>query len=190
MTDSVQLMEFLYSCIPFAELDYDYLVVVCRNEKGKVMPSGLRFSNDFFVKLKTTVDTEDVAGQLSPPFPEEVTAKILNCFEDKYEIFSPVVTGYEGIDRIAELLWAFSKSHKELSDDSNTEYRNHIESYYKTEIENYLKLIENRISQTEFNEISQLCSKVFIKYDFDDTSFNIFFSNLIIKSQELMKHVW
>jgi len=186
MTDGELLKEFLCNCIPFTELEYYYLIVVIINDQGKVLPSVLKIPKDFFIKLKKIINTDDVIleEQLTPPFPEEITIKILDCFESKYEIFSYVDTRYEGIDRIAELLWALSKSHNELSDEIDTRYRNHIESYYKNEIKNYLSALEPRIPQTEFDDISQICNGVFNEYKFDDISFNIFFNNLINKHLE------
>lgn len=186
MTDGTLLIEFFCQCTPFAELDYDYLVVLCRNEQDKIIPSGLRISKDFLKRLKIAIDTEDITlvEQLTPPFPEEVTTQTLECFEQQYETFSPIVTRYEGIDRVAELLWAFSKSQEELSDDSDAEYRKHIESDYKTEILNLLRTVEFRISKTDFSEISQLCNDVFNGYAFNDVSFNAFYNKLVVKSLE------
>jgi len=186
MTDGTLLIEFFCQCIPFAELDFDYLVVLCRNKQDKIIPSGLRISKDFLKRLKIAIDTEDITlvEQLTPPFPEEVTKQILECFEYQYETFSPIVTGYEGIDRVAELLWAFSKSQEELSDGSDAEYRRHIESDYKAEILNFLRTVESRISETDFSEIFQLCNDVFSGYAFNDVSFNIFYNKLVVKSLE------
>jgi len=186
MRNDVLLMEFLYNCIPFAELEYDYLIVVIINDQSKAMSSGLKIPKEFFIKLRTVINTDDVtlAEQLPPPFPEKITIKILDCFESKYEIFTNIDTRYDGIDRIAELLWALSKSHNELYDDIDTRYRNHIESYYKKEIKNHLSAFEPRIPKTEFNKISQLCNYVFNGYKFDDISFNTFYNNFIIKSLE------
>ena len=190
MTDGTLLIEFFCQCIPFAELDYDYLVVLCKNDQDKIIPSGLRISKDFLKRLKFAIDTEDITlvEQLTPPFPEEVTTQTLECFEHQYEIFRPIVTGYEGIDRVAELLWAFSKSQEELSGDSDAEYRNHIESNYKTEILNLLRTVESRISKTDFSEISQLCNDVFNGYAFNDVSFNAFYDKLVVKSLEQIQH--
>ncbi|ACV61738.1 hypothetical protein Dtox_0831 [Desulfofarcimen acetoxidans DSM 771] len=190
MTDGTLLIEFFCHCTPFAELDYDYLVVVCKNDHDKIMPSGLRVSKDFLKRLKIAINTEDtkLAEQLTSPFPEEVTTQILECFEHQYEVFSPIVTGYEEIDRIAELLWAFSKSQEELSDDSDTEYRKYIENNYKTEISSLLRTVESQIPQTDLSEISQLCNDVFNGYTFDDGSFNSFYNKLIVKSLEQIQH--
>lgn len=190
MTDSELLMEFLCHCMPFAELDFDYLVVICRNDHSKVMPSGLRISKDFLKKLKIAIDTEDdtLAEQLTPPFPEEVTSQMLECFEHKYEILMPAVTGYEGVDRIAELLWAFSKSQEELADDCDMEYRRLIECNLKTEIINLLKSVEPQIPNNDFIELTQLCNNVFNGQEFNDVSFNSFYDSLIIKSLEQTKH--
>lgn len=190
MTDGGLLIQFLYHCTPFAELDYDYLVVVCRNDQGKVLPSGLRISKDFLKKLKIAIDSEDatLAGQLTPPFPEEITSQIFECFEHQYEILTAAITGYEGVDRIAELLWAFSKSREELADSCDTQYRRLTECNLKTEILNLLKSVELRIPKNDFIELSQLCNDVFNGQEFNDVSFNSFYDWLIVQSQKQMTH--
>ena len=190
MTAGELLMEFLCHCTPFAELDYEYLVVVCRNDQGKVMLNGFRISKDFLKKLKIVIDTGDatLAEQLTPPFPEEVTTQIMECFEYQYEILMPVGTGYEGMDRIAELLWAFSKSQEELSNDYDTEYRRRIECNLKTEILNLLKSFKLRIPKNDYIELSQLCNNVFNGQRFNDANFNSFCETLIIKSQEQVQY--
>lgn len=83
VTNGELLMTFLCNCKPFAELDYDYLVVVYKNDQDKVLPNGLKIAKDFLKKLKITIDTEDITllEQLTPTFPEEVTTRILECFE-------------------------------------------------------------------------------------------------------------
>lgn len=190
VTDGTLLMEFLCQCTPFSELDYDYLVLVFRNDQGQITPSTLKIPKDFLKKLKTAFDTEDASllEQLAPPFPEEVTTAVLDCFEHQYEIFKPIISGYEGIDRISELLWAFSKSREELRDDSNIEYRKQLESIYRTEILDLLKTFESRIPQDEHSKISQLCDEVFYGLKFDDVSFNAFYDKLTAKALEQMQY--
>ena len=185
MTDSTLLMEFFLNCSPFAELDYNYLVVGWRNRCGKILSNGLQIPQELLKKLRIAIETEDITTveQLSPPFPEEITSQFTQCFKEQYEILTPAVTGYEGIDRIAELLWAFSKSQKELLNDSNTEYRKRIGISYQTEIQDILSTARPRIPQADFSELLQLCNDVFAGYEFNDVSLNAFYEKLVIRSQ-------
>lgn len=186
MTDAELLIKFLYCCAPIVELDYDYLVVACMNRQGEILPNGLRIPNRFLKKLKTAIDTEDaeLIEQLSLPFPEEITMYILDCFEQRYEIFTTISTGYEGIERILELLWAFSKSQKELADESNSEYRKFTMSILKTEILDLLKSFESQITHNDFCELSQLCNDVFKGNEFDDAKLNAVYDKLNTKAVE------
>lgn len=181
--DSTILMEFLYNCTSFAELDYDYLVVACKNGDNKISPSGLKIPKDFLIKYKIAIDENDASliEKLTFPFPEEINQKFLDCFEGKYEILKPIVTGYEGIDKVAELLWAFSMYHKELNNEYDSKYKNFIETKIKTEILDFLSHIKKQISQRDFNELLQLCNDVFKGKAFNDTNLNIFYSNMINK---------
>ncbi len=186
MTDSALLIKFLYYCTPIVELEYDYIIVVLMNANGLVMPNGLRIPIQFLNNLKTAIDTENVAliEELSPPFPKEITQQVLDCFGHKYELFKLTITGYEGIDRIFELLWAFSKSQSELSDERDSEYRKLTESNLKTEILNLLKSYKSQITHGDFCELSQLCTNVFNGYEFDDTKYNSYCDKLLANSAE------
>ena len=183
MTDSELLMKFLYYCNPIAELDYDYIVLACMNTNGEVMPNGLKIPNHFLNDLKIAIDTEDVTliEQLSPPFPIEISEMFLGCFEKRYEKSTTISTGYEGIDRILELLWAFSKSQKELVGENDSEYLKLTENMLKTEILGILKSFEDLITDKDFCEISQLCDGVFKGNEFDDANFNDVYDNLVAK---------
>jgi hypothetical protein len=183
MTDVELLMKFLYHCAPIAELDYDYLVVACMNGHGEIMPNGLKIPNIFLKNLKIAIDTKDstLIEQISPPFPGEITMHILDCFEQRYEIFTTINTGYEGIDRILELLWAFSKSQKELADESDSGYRKFTESILEIEILDILKSFESQIPHNDFCELSKLCNDVFKGNKFDDAKFNVVYDKLNTK---------
>ena len=188
MTDGELLINLVYHCTPFAVLDYDFLVAIGKDSQDKIMPTGLQISNDFLRELKILLDTEDVtlAESLTLPLPVEVTAKILACFEHQHGINMPVTSTYEGVDRIAELLWALSISRKELSDSINEEYRKSTENRLKLEIENLLKDIRLRIRQNDSNELYQLCNDVFNGREFNDVNFNTLYNEILIKSVQSM----
>lgn len=186
MTDAESLMKFLYLCAPIAELDYDYFVVAFMNGHGKVFPNGLRVQNSFLNNLKTAIDTGnlELIEQISPPFPEEITKHILDCFEQRYEMCTTINTGFEEITRILELLWAFSKSHKELADESDLGYRKFTENILKTEILDLIKSVENQMPHNDLCELSQLCNDVFKGNEFDDTKLNDVYGKLNTKAIE------
>lgn len=186
ITNSEELLRFLYLCTSITELDYDYLVIASRNCKSEVMPNALRVSMQFLRDYQTAIDTEneELIQNLSLPFPVEITPHFLGCFKQDEELFIPVRSGFEGIDLIAELLWAFSKSQKELIDKEDLEYLTLIENSLKTEILNLLKLFEYQIPHNDFCEISQLCEDTFRGIEFDDIKLKDFNNKIISKAIE------
>lgn len=185
-TNYEMLLKFCYLCTPIGSLNYDYLVVASNCKEGKIMKSGLKLSSNFLNDLKTAIDTEDegLIEKLSPPFPEEIAQQFLDCFEQQYEIFMPSSSGYEGIDHILELLWAYSIFQKELIEEYDFEYRTSIQNNLKEEILNLVKNFENKISYDDFSELTQLCENTFKSNSFDDVELNIFNNKLISKSLE------
>ena len=177
------MMNFLYDCIPFTETTFDYLVVLCRNSQGEILPTGFRVSRDFFVDLRQLIDTnnEDLAEKFTPPFPIDITAQMLECFEGEYRVLSPIVTGYEGIDKVGELLWAYSKTLELLTDECDTEYRDSSSDNLKSEILNLLASFKQKISQYDYDELCLICEDVLSGQVFDDASFKEFYEKIILE---------
>lgn len=186
ITNSEKLLRFLYLCTSITELDFDYLVIASRNCKSQVMPNPLRVSMQFLRDYQTAIDTEneELIQNLSLPFPVEITPQFLGCFKQDEELFIPVRSGFEGIDLIAELLWAFSKAQKELVDKEDLEYLTLIENSLKTEVLNLLKSFEYQIPHNDFCELSQLCDDTFRGIEFDDIKLNDYNNKIISKAIE------
>lgn len=186
VTNPEVLMKFLYLCTPIASLDYSYLVIANKNKQSQIIPNGLRVPIQFLKDLKVAVDTEDeeLIQKLSPPFPEEIVQQFLDCFEQKYELLIPIRSEYEGVDSILELLWAFSRSKKELIAESDSDYLSSIEKNLKEKILSLLKKIENQIPYNDFCELTQICEGTFKGNPFDDVELNAFNNKLITKALE------
>lgn len=181
MTDGDKIMHLLFLCTPFAELEYDYLILLCCNKPNILIPNGFKIPKRFFETLKQCVENDDesLINKLSPPFPVEVTSQMVNCFTNEYEVEKPAVTGYENVDRIGELLWALSKSRQVLIDNQDAKYFNIIEKKYKDEILKLLGEINSKIVDKHFAEISNICKAVFEGEEFLDVELNAFYNNLI-----------
>ena len=145
-TNPEALIKFLYLCTPITAFEFDYLVISCSNRQNQIIPNGLKVPMKFLNGIKAAIDMEDEEAmqQLSPPFPEEISQPFLNCFAQQYELFSPVPTGYEGIDSILELLWKFSRSSKELFSESNSDYLALIKKELEEIVFNSLKTFKNK----------------------------------------------
>lgn len=180
MTDGDKLLHLLYLCTPIAELEYDYLILLCCNKPNILIPNGLKIPKRFFETLKQAVENdESLINELTPPFPVEVTSLMVNCFANGYDVEKPPVTGYENVDRVGELLWAFSKSRQVLIDKQDAKYFEIIEKRYKAEILKLLGDINCKIEYKHFTEISNICNAVFEGEEFLDVELNVFYNNLI-----------
>ncbi|RKN84040.1 hypothetical protein [Paenibacillus ginsengarvi] len=186
ITNPEVLMNFLYLCTPIASMDYSYLVIANKNKQSQIIHNGFRVPIQFLKDLKVAVDTEDeeLIQSLSPPFPEEIAKQFLDCFEQKYELFIPARSEYEGVDSILELLWAYSRSRKELTADSDSKYLSSIESDLKEKIISLLKKIENQMPYNDFCELTQICDDTFKGSTFDDNKLNAFNKKLITRVLE------
>lgn len=179
--DSESLGIFFLHCAPFSQLNFDYLVVVFKDDQGRILPRCFLMSNDFLRNLQTIIETgnEALAEKVNPPFPQEITAQMLECFNHQYEVVVPVVAGYEGLDRVAELLWAFSMTRKGLGDGNDPEYQRLAEDKLKTQVLDALRVFKHQVSRDYYDEVSQLCKAVFNGRCFDDTDLNLFCDRLI-----------
>jgi len=181
ITDNEKLLHFLYLCIPFAELEYDYLILLCCNEPNILIANGLKIPKRFFEMLKQAIENNDesLINGLSLAFPLEVTSQMVNCFANRYEVEKSTVTGYKNIERVGELLWALSKFRQVLINNQDAKYFNSIEKKYKGEIIKILGDINSKIADNDFTKISDICKAVFEGEEFADVELNAFYNDLI-----------
>jgi hypothetical protein len=141
------------------------------------MPNGLRIQKDFLKNLRLVFDTEDATllETINLPFPVEISTGFSEYFEQQYEILTPVIRSYEGIDKVAELLWSYSKSREKLADEADKECWKHVEDGIKNEILQLIRLAELRFPEEEYSEILQTCNDVFDGEIFGDMEINSFF---------------
>lgn len=183
ITNPEILIKFLYLCTPIVSLDYNYLVVANKNEKSQIMPNGLRVPIQFLKELKFAIDAKDeeLIQKLSLPFPEEIKQQFLKCFKQKYKLFVPIYSGYEGLDKILEFLWELSTSRDELSDVADSDYFASIEENLHERVFKLLETYKNKIPDIEFNELAQVCKNTFNGYNFGDIMLNDFYNKLLFK---------
>ncbi|WP_414150089.1 hypothetical protein ACIZ62_10175 [Acetobacterium carbinolicum] len=122
--------------------------------------------------------------KLSPTFPEEIAQQFLDCFEQKFELFIPICTGYEGLDTIFELLWAFSRAQKELTAESDSNYLQIIEENLKKKVFSLLKIYETKITYHDFHELVKICEDTFKGNTFGEVELNACYNKLISKTLE------
>lgn len=177
------LMSFLYLCtfVTLIDNDYTYLVIAVSSETNQVMPNGFRVMIKFLEKLKVAIeeDDENLMEEISLPFPEEISQKFLNCFEEKMKLIKLPTSPYEGIDRIFELIWSYSTSRDILVDKFDSGYLSGMLFEHKVKITNLLKKYEERIPIRDYKDIEQLCNDVYNGEVFGDAELNLWNNKLI-----------
>ena len=173
-----KIFDLLELCVPFTELEYDYLIFLFSDSSHTLIHNGLKLSKELLEGFKKAIENENISliNELTPPFPIEVTPQMIECFDKKYIIKRPPFIGFENIDYIGELLWALSKSRELLVEEKDKKYLNNLEEEYKNQILKILKNIENKIPTFEYSKILKDCTEVFEGAIFLDEELNQFYN--------------
>lgn len=178
-TDGETLLRAVCSSLEFTESCFDYLVLLSSDTNGSIERGGLKFPKSALAVNKSALDDDDPQPEgLFRPFPIAITPKIVNCFGPGFEIAPARITGYEGIDKIAELLWAYAKAHEILTDKRDTQYRKQTEVKLSNEIWRTLSFYTNQIAPDDLESLRKLCENVIEGQQFGDDDINEFFNAL------------
>lgn len=184
-SDEAMLLSVMCSCLGFAESCFDYLVLMSCNSNGKIVRGGLKFSKSAFVIIQNALENDDPQPDSSfLPFPIDITPQIVDCFGPGYELASAMVTGYEGIDRIAELLWAYTKVQELLTDERDIQYRKRTEENLKSKLWATLALYKDKILSDDFKSIQSLCDRVIQGQWFGNDEINKFYKALMLVNDQ------
>ncbi len=184
-SDEDMLLRVMCSCLGFAESCFDYLVLMSFDSHGKIARGGLKFSKSTFVIIQNALENDYSQPDGSfLPFPIDITPQIVDCFGPGYELASAIVTGYEGIDRIAELLWAYTKVQELLTDERDIQYRKRTEETLKNEILAMLSLYKDKILSDDLKSIQSLCDRVIQGQRFGNDEMNKFCKDLTLVNDQ------
>lgn len=178
ITDEDQILSLLCLCTPFADLEYDYLIILFSNKPNILNSIGLKISKSFFEELKQTIknDGDCLSNNLTPPFPIEVTSQMLCGFSNKYDVETTATSEYEDVNCLGEILWGLSKSRQVLVSNEDEEYAIIVEEKYRNDCLQLLEKIKDRIPEKHFVEISNICKAVFKGEVFLDVELNKFYN--------------
>jgi len=179
--DINECLNMLKLCIPFAELEYTYLIVIFYDENSIVKENGLKIPKTCLKTLRESIESgEDKFAEtrFSNPLPVEITPNIISCFEGKYSIEKNTIDNSK-LERISELLWAISKSRQILVGDEDKEYLFKLEYEYKRNVEDILRSIKGSITNDKYLFIENLCKEVFEGAIFLDSEISKFYEYLI-----------
>jgi len=182
--ETSKLEELLYLCNPISELDYDYLVIAFKNQAGEIIRDGVKVSINFIKIYKTAIEQNnlDLLNGNSRPLPTMINQQFLDCFKHKEIMQLSYRTGYEGLEKILELLWAYSRSKKELIYPEDEEYLSRINGKVKKQIQDLLKSYKHQKEWVDFLELTKTCEDTLNGNVFDDKLLNDYIDRIISHS--------
>ena len=188
MASESNLTEWLLGCIAFADAPFDYLVILSANESKEIDSTALQFPRRMLVDVKKAIESEDhsLLDKLVPPYPVNVTAQMLDCFSEKYDLPEKKVTDVDElpIGYIAEELWIYSKSVELLTEPEDACYLAAQTQDIQLNITEMLCLLKNKLPVKDVDWLIEICDNVFSGEKFDDIMFNNVIEHFIQKKIE------
>ena len=176
MASESNLTECLLGCIAFADAPFDYLVILSANESEEINPTALQFPRRMLVDVKKAIESENhsLLDKLMPPYPVDVTAQMLDCFIEKYDLPEKKSTDVDQlpIGDVAEELWIYSKSVELLTEPEDACYLAAETQGIQTNIAGMLRLLKNKLPSKDVDWLIEICNGVFSGKKFDDIIFN------------------
>ena len=188
MASESNLTEWLQGCIAFADAPFDYLVILSANESEEINPVALQFPRRMLVDAKKAIESENYSllDKLLHPYPVDVTAQMLDCFSEKYNLPEKKVTDVDElpIGDIAEELWIYSKSVELLTEPEDACYLVAQTQGIQTNIAEMLRLLKVKLPFKDVDWLIEICNSVFSGEKFDDIIFNNVIEHFIQKKIE------
>ena len=188
MASESNLTEWLLGCIAFADAPFDYLVILSANESKEIDSTALQFPRRMLVDVKKAIESENhsLLDKLVPPYPVNVTAQMLDCFSEKYDLPEKKVTDVDElpIGYIAEELWIYSKSVELLTEPEDACYLAAQTQDIQLNITEMLCLLKNKLPVKDVDWLIEICDNVFSGEKSDDIMFNNVIEHFIQKKIE------
>lgn len=188
MTSEDNLTECLLGCIAFSDAPFDYLVILSANESEEINPIALQFPRRMFVDIKKAIESgnHSLLDELMPPFPVDVTAQMLDCFIEKYDLpeKNSIDVDQLPIGDVAEELWTYSKSVELLTEPEDAFYLAVETQGIQTNIAGMLRLLKSKLPSEDVDWLMEICNGVFSGKKFDDIIFNNVIEHFVQKKIE------
>lgn len=140
------------------------------------------------VDVKKAIESENhsLLDKLVPLYPVNVTAQMLDCFSEKYDLPEKKVTDVDElpIGYIAEELWIYSKSVELLTEPEDACYLAAQTQDIQLNITEMLCLLKNKLPFKDVDWLIEICDNVFSGEKFDDIMFNNVIEHFIQKKIE------
>lgn len=161
--------QFLYSC---------YLILSSSNPSNFFQLEGIEDIDCIMQK--------NGSNDITHPYPVDVTAQMLDCFSEKYDLPEKKVTDVDEfpIGDIAEELWIYSKSVELLTEPEDACYLADQTQDIQPNIAEMLRLLKNKLPFKDVDWLIEICDNVFSGEKFDDIMFNNVIEHFIQKKIE------
>lgn len=184
ISDSEQCSKLLYNFIPFAEINFDFLIFVFINKEGLTYPRGSRVRRDTLIQLKKVViDGDESIDNITNPFPIEITQDYLDSLGDNLFKLYKVSSGNISDDfyLFIMLLWKYSqyKINLNLSMQQESDYLKDVKEYIEKELDETAKKFNKQKNLEFFDELLQLKNDVLTDdILFTDNDLNFWFNKI------------
>lgn len=188
-TEENDMQELIIASLHFSESVFDYLEILCCNDKGELYPNAIRFPKRIFSKFQENLDTgkDEELDVFSSPYPIEVSKDMLDCFncETKMQKTNEHDSqlGYVGL--VGEELWVYSKTRDLLTDIKDYQYCEQLLKDIKKSISEKITLIRKAFSGKVADDLFKYCKKIYDGDCFGDNELNQFFHKVEAYSSQI-----
>lgn len=178
ITDEEMIQDFLFSAVFISEFPYDFLILMWCNDEGDIWPVAFRFSKQCLEAINGFLISgeQETVDSLFTPYPIEVTSKMLTCFGSNVKLQSKEnMNPYSRyIGDIGQELWIYSKNHKLLPSDEDSEYLTYMLSDVREKISTMLNEVKVHLPSEIYSDLSTLCDLTYKGEAFDNMKLNTF----------------
>lgn len=188
LTDDKEMIDhFLVNAVSFAESIYDYIDLILTNDEGKLLNNALRIPKKAFefVHRSLNLNKEEAFDKYALPYPIEVSQKMLDCFEENYNIQEekPFQNWHSCLVDIGEELWVYSKNRELLIEKEDMQYLSDNLNAIKIRIQKIIEDNKSILEKDNLLVINKLCKGVFDGESFDDKKYNELITNITLGKQ-------
>ena len=176
---------WLYS-IPFADADFDYLVIAFSEKESFVNRMCLQFPVRMLKEIKQAIEDEDSdrLESVSYPYPVDATETMLECFGHIYRILPLTQTDPQAttVGDIAEELWIYSKLNTFLLENDDKEYYKDQQMIIWDSIKKHQKQLLNVLTHEKSAALDSIIKGVHKGEPFDNPELNNFVTDFSIET--------
>lgn len=176
---------WLYS-IPFADADFDYLVIAFSEKESFVNRMCLQFPVRMLKEIKQAIEDEDSERleSVSYPYPVDATETMLECFDHIYRILPLPQTDPQAttVGDIAEELWIYSKLNTFLLENDDKEYCKDQQMIIWDSIKKHQKQLLNVLTHEKSAALDSIIKGVHKGETFDNPELNNFVTDFSIET--------